>query len=43
MKRPFKITDEFYLEVGKLAVAFAQVEIPLEFIAGVFFEFAKGK
>jgi hypothetical protein len=40
--RPFQITDEFYLEVGKLAVAWAQVEIPLEFITGVFFEFSGG-
>jgi len=42
MMRPFQITDEFYLEIGKLAVAWAQVEIPLEFITGVFFEFAGG-
>src|SRR5262245_30106645 len=42
MMRPFKITNEFYLEVGKLTVAWAQVEIPLDFITGVFFMFAGG-
>ena len=40
--RPFKLSDEFYLEVGKLTVAWAQVEIPLDFITGIFFMFAGG-
>jgi len=39
---PFRLTDEFYLEVGKLTAGWAQVEIPLEFITGILFMFAGG-
>jgi hypothetical protein len=37
MSKPFVVTDEFYIAIGKLTIAWQTVEIPLDIMCGILF------
>lgn len=36
-EKPFEVTDEFYIAIGRATIAWATVEIPLDAIVGILF------
>jgi hypothetical protein len=41
--QPFQLSDEYYTALGKMTVAWASVEFPLELITGILFEHFDGR
>ena len=43
MPKPFELSDEFYIAIGKITIAWAMVEIPMDAIVGMVFTRTSGR